>query len=370
MNISLIQSDASFRELRSEWNQLSDSPLSCWDWNYAWWTHMQPSHSELSIVIAKENDKILGIAPFMKESRAGETCLRFLGSGTACTDYARIVCSPDVEAPFLEAISRELRPQGFLSDIRLVELEGIYSAKPVNLSRELDGEFWTYHKPLESTWIIQLSDTWESFVTSRNASLRRKIRKAERRLDQNEFAVRSTRNDLDLATAFTTLVELHQIRFRSKGEPGVFANPRFESFLSEATKRLVPKDNLEIIVIEHNGIPVVAHLYLVSPTGLQMYQSGVRTDAMKLEPGYLMFTYAIRRSIQEGMPSFDFLRGDEPYKKFWGAAPSRLRVTRCVSNRFGSTVKHQAIRTLRQIKNTLRQSSFSQLLNSSAGSTT
>ena len=46
-----------------------------------------------------------------------------------------------------------------------------------------------------------------------------------------------------------------------------------------------------------------------------------------LSPGTLVIGTAIESAIREGCGEFDFLRGDEEYKYFWGAAvrPNVLR---------------------------------------------
>ncbi|HEY4593430.1 MAG TPA: GNAT family N-acetyltransferase, partial [Thermoanaerobaculia bacterium] len=81
------------------------------------------------------------------------------------------------------------------------------------------------------------------------------------------------------------------------------------------------------------------------------YQSGFDPAHSALSPGTLLVAQAIRRAIEEGKTAFDFLRGDEPYKRRW--KPQReyrtLRKIRAVAgiqgtfgarwNRMGSELK-------------------------------
>ncbi len=188
---------------------------------------------------------------------------------------------------------------------------------------------------------------WDQFVSERNKSLRRKIRKAEIRFASGEAVVRSTGDGYGFDAAFDTLVELHQKRFEFKGEPGVFSDRKFQCFLIKAVRPLFARGLAEIVVCEVDGRPIVAHLYLAAPGGLQMYQSGICPDSVRFEPGHLLFSHTIRREIERGSKSFDFLRGNEPYKKFWGAARVPLYTVRCIANHWPTTFKHQVIRGLR-----------------------
>ena len=56
------------------------------------------------------------------------------------------------------------------------------------------------------------------------------------------------------------------------------------------------------------------------------YLCGNSVEAMHLQPGRIARIGAVRRAIAEGFTGYDFLRGDEPYKKHYRAAPrSTLR---------------------------------------------
>ena len=45
---------------------------------------------------------------------------------------------------------------------------------------------------------------------------------------------------------------------------------------------------------------------------------------LKLAPGIVLLGHVIRDAIERGVPVFDFLRGEEPYKYSFGPAPHDL----------------------------------------------
>lgn len=353
MNIRIVDCEKEFRALRSAWNSLTSEPMLSWEWNYAWWTHMG-QEKQLQLFVAEESGEVCGIAPFMVERKAGQRNLRFLGSGATCSDYLKMLVAPQRHREFCEQVAEMIQslPQG----ISLVELEGVLGEPDdFALFEQLQDAYWLYSRDLESSWVLELSDDWKSFVQKRHKSLRRKIRKAEKRFANSEVSVVSTNEDLDLDCALDLLVDLHQRRFQSKGLPGVFADADFERFLRQAVTELAKRQKAEVIVCFADESPVVAHLYLAGSCGPQMYQSGISNEHMKLEPGHLLFTHTVRRAIEQGHRQFDFLRGNEAYKALWGAEPKALYSLRCVSNGFLSTMTHQTMRGLRKVKRSLEQ---------------
>ncbi len=352
MTLRIVSTTKQLIELKSAWQSLTQEPLRSFDWNLSWWMNFGDS-GELRTYCFEQEGRILGIAPFFIDRWMGQQRLRFLGSGTTCSDYAEIIATPEARSDFVAAIVADIQSS---RSIGMVELEGIRGVPTDELVWESIGQpirgepFWQYACELEPTWVLGMPASWEQFLSCSNKSLRRKVRKAVKRLDVGELVVRSTLDGLNFESAFDALVDLHQQRFVSKGQPGVFSDVRFTRFLKSALDSLRKMQRAEILVGYAAGEPIVAQLYLISDTGPQLYQSGVRTDQLKLEPGHTLFAYAIRRAIGQGYPVFDFLRGSESYKPYWGAVPQRLLKVRCVSRQLGPTVINQTYRFLRTLK--------------------
>ena len=369
MQIKVITTESEFLAIKDCWQQLTNEPLRSWSWNYNWWKHLGQDY-QLCLIKAVVDDRMVGIAPFVIETRQGESCLRYIGSGRTCTDYAQLIVDEDYTEEFCEAIAGEVnRKDGPLSSVSLVELEGISADVNSNtLKDSLHGQFWNYQRDLESTWVVDLPDNWDEFVKGRCKSLRRKIRKQMKRYDAGEAVALSTENGLELESAFETLVQLHQERFEAKGEPGCFADKRFYNFLKQAVIDLHAKDQAHIVQCKFHDQVVATHIYLRTESGIQMYQTGIRVESMKDEPGHMILTFVVQDAIARGFKTLDFLRGNERYKRNWGGKPTPLYKVRCVSNRMTSTLKHQAIVNARRCRDWIRDS-YRQMNNKSATAT-
>ena len=341
MALHVAQNEEQLLELRESWDSLTTEPLLSFDWNYEWWRNFGKAGA-LQVYWYEQRGAVVGIAPFFVDNWLGQKSLRLLGSGATATDYTRIIVKPGFQDEVVAAIAGNIEQ---LDDIRMVELEGVRGSTDDRLICDrLGASFWRYDWQLEPSWVLELPADWDAFLRSTRKSLRRKIRKALKRLDEGQATVKSTRDGLEFETAFELLEQLHQQRFRSKGHQGVFEDPRFAGFLKSAARSLCEKNKAEILICEIDETPIVAQFYLLSDSGPQLYQSGFRIDRMHLEPGHLLFTFAVRCAIESDFSQFDFLRGNEAYKSFWGAKPVSLYTVRCVSNRLTSTFPHQVYR--------------------------
>ncbi|QEG21194.1 GNAT family N-acetyltransferase [Mariniblastus fucicola] len=343
-----VRSVEEFASLQTRWEQLTCEPLHSFGWHFAWWNNFQHL-GQLNLFVLEADDQVVGIAPFFQDRWNGQKRLRFLGSGKTCTDYADLI----VADPWREQFTIEIA-KAVASSAAMLEMEGVDGSRPQDaFDKPLGNQFWRYDTELDPTWQLSLPSDWAGFIASSKKSLKRKIKKAVKRLDSTEFEVRSSFADLPFEDAWEHIVALHQSRFESKGEPGAFADDNFRNFLHDAAVALGEKRQAEIIVAFHEEQPIGAHLVLHSPGITQLYLAGILAEKSKLEPGHLLITFAVRRAIEQGCEVFDFLRGDQPYKPYWGAVPNQLNSIRFVSRSTLPTLLNQGFRFLREVKHQL-----------------
>lgn len=354
--LKTIDSIDQFAQLKSSWERINNSPLQSFTWNFNWWQHFQHL-GELNIYVLMLGDEAIAIAPFYRDRWSGQTCLRLLGSGSTCTDYVDLIVPEPLRAKFVAAIAEQV----IEDSIDMIELDGVCGdPSHVPLTIALEPRFWQYETEIDQAWPLALAEDWEAFVSGSKKSLRRKIRKAEKHLSSGECEIESTAEGLCKSAAFDTLVTLHQARFAGKGETGAFSDVNFESFLRATFLDLSENDQAEIIVGSVAGKPIAAQMYFAGPKGPMLYQAGFDMQASAYEPGHLLLTWATRRAIENGHHEFDFLRGDEPYKHYWGATPRSLKSVRLISRKPIPTSIHKGLQKLQKIKEFVRGNSDSQ----------
>ena len=343
----VIDTVEEFEALGERWRQFEPDPMNGFAWNISWWKAFQ-SQGQLRLLALVSQGKMVGIAPLYVDRWFGLKRLRLLATGATCTDYADLICDPQHYQSCALSVAEYIREQKF----PVVELECTREDRLTIFIKENLGDLYqSDHRNVEPSWILKLPETMEAFTANAKSSLRRKINKANRRLGSGEFTVKtSSSGDLDIALAFEILKDLHTRRWHSMNGPGVFGDEKFGAFLEAAVLKFHQTQQCEVIVLYQDDQPIAAQLYFISSKGYQMYQSGYNPEAMKLEPGHILFTSMVGRAIERGETQFDFLRGDEPYKEYWGADALPQTKLRLIANKPFPRLVAKVIEMVRRIR--------------------
>ena len=373
MKLELISDFETLQARRSSWDRAAGAfPFHRWAWLGNWFEYLGNNLEPVVLVahgppagsVDGETDPSAehwaGVAPLCIERTALGSKLKFWGTGSACTDYIRLITRDQDHQAFSFAVADWLReqtlPGGKLDSIDLIELEG-HAGQEINrhFFEAMDANgFQSHHDELESCWVTHLPADWDSLNRRFSKSMRRKTKKATQRLaDERTDVFCSNRNGLD--ELWPVFVQLHQKRRNSLGQPGCFSDPGFEKFLLAATQQLAKEQRAQLKVIHFEDQPLASMLLFNDVRTNYMYQSGVDTDRMKLEPGYQIALHAIECSIEDGFEFFDFLRGDEPYKARWDTVRTPIMRTRWVPRKLKSIVKHNLWVAGRAVKSYLRK---------------
>jgi hypothetical protein len=321
-----------------------------WEWLSTWWYEMgakEPGvrNRLLIAIVTDAADQVLGIAPFyLQTSWRGQT-LRLLGDGDVCSDYLRILGLPESEAEVARTLARWIGSAEFAQEFGPLDLllaEG-YSAHDTSwqaMWREFQAVGWSVDtKPIESSWVLCLNGTLDQVQRKGRDSLRRKNKALLKLVDVSEVEIEQVNDIYHFELAWPEFVRLHQQRRQQLGQPGCFASPHFERFLHDATRRLIEQGRARLWFATKQGIRFAAILTLATDSKLMLYQSGMDNSVVTHDPGHLCNAYLIRWAHDQGLREYDFLRGDEPYKKHLGAEPRAMLRTRAVAPNWSARTK-------------------------------
>jgi CelD/BcsL family acetyltransferase involved in cellulose biosynthesis len=155
--------------------------------------------------------------------------------------------------------------------------------------------------------------------------------------------------------AWETLIDLHQRRRQSLGEPGCFASTRWAAFQRDVAPRLLAEGRLRLSTLDLDGRPAAAEYHLAGERATFAYQGGVDPQRLAEEPGQLSTICSIKQAIEEGHSRFDFLRGDEPYKAHWRATPQQALRVVAVPPRLWPRLRHRTWSGARELVRNARQ---------------
>lgn len=357
MQTFVISSEAEWSCWRSAWNRLAKpNPMLSAEWLGAWWRAFGAGH-QLHLVMVTDKEQLVGIVPtYLHNTRLGKQ-LRFLGSGSVCSDYLGPIVNVEDEAAVYNAISNHLRESvnsGELREVESFQLEGISADDRWHASLADfadDASFSLRTVPLANSWSLALPSSWEELhERQRGHGVHRKAKKCIARISSKEVSVRQLTDLGSLEMGMGALVRLHQARRESVGDKGCFADSRFENFLRDAIAGMVAEGTACFTICEKGEQVIGVQLLLLGSDTVFMYQSGVDPNFMSLEPGHCIVAGSLLYAISEGYKAYDFLRGDEPYKAFWGAQSQPLQRVILAS----PTFKAQAIEAVQRNLSWLR----------------
>ena len=116
----------------------------------------------------------------------------------------------------------------------------------------------------------------------------------------------------------TRFLTLHRL---SKVGKARFMDERMERFFRSATAILAAKGWARLWFLEYEGAAVAAFICLEYAGSVGLYNSGFDPARAQLAPGIVLLAHVIQDAIERGIPTFDFLRGEEPYKYGFGPSP-------------------------------------------------
>jgi CelD/BcsL family acetyltransferase involved in cellulose biosynthesis len=337
MIVERITSSGRLAELAPDWNRLSQGvPFRSWEWLATWWSHYggesepRRQQAELYTLCVYEHGALIAVAPwYVQAYPLHGRVVQFLGSGQVCTDYQTVLCKPGWEAPVAAALADWLvdrAGQAGADGWDQLELGGIDAGNAMmrSLAQCLAERGALAHcRPGQPCWRVNLPGSWEEYAATLSKSHRKELRGCRRRyFDTGRATLHTVTDAAELASKMALLIDLHQRRRRSLGDPGCFAAPRFTAFHQDVSARLLARGQLRLHWLELDGRPVAAEYHLYGDEGMiYAYQSGIEVGALAHAPGRLATMAILRAAIAEGFRGFDLLRGDEPYKAHWRARP-------------------------------------------------
>ena len=270
------------------------------------------------------DNRVVAIAPlYLHQTRMLRALptrvLRFIGSGgDTSPDYLNIIAEPHFRDQAERVLIAHIRTlpdwhKLYLSDVRS---DSTLAARIAQLVDNCQGVALPTH-----TNVIQRADLPHCFDDYR-ANLSRKRRKQinhrQNRLDaagHSELNLCATLDEVLVAT--DALVALHRLRWLSKGEPGAFSSQAYERFHRAVIRQFFVNDALWLATLKLDGNIIGVQYIFVWRGELMFVQSGYLPEAQSLSPGHVLFTYVIRRAIEQGIVAIDMLKGGYDYKSIY-----------------------------------------------------
>jgi CelD/BcsL family acetyltransferase involved in cellulose biosynthesis len=176
-------------------------------------------------------------------------------------------------------------------------------------------------EPGEVCPVLALAATADEQQLAIPKRLRQNLNYAERALRKQASSVTYRIADQhSLAGDIDACIRLHQDRWRRRWMPGLFAGNAQKEWFTDISKRLLDAGLLRLHTLSVDD-KVIAAIYCMASSGTTIYYlGGFDQEYHKWSPGMLTTRAAMMHAISiDKSHTFDFLRGNEPYKYRWGA---------------------------------------------------
>ena len=170
-------------------------------------------------------------------------------------------------------------------------------------------------RAIDSYHYVKLPETFDDYLATRSRVFRKSIRRAQRKMEGGNLVVRELEPESfpprELPEVFLSLVSA-----RHK-EESAFTGAQSREFARCAFPLLFKKRDLRAFAVIQDETITALDICMVGAKGLCTWNGGFLSEAATWSPGTLLTAFGVRRAIEMKLAEYDFLEGEEPYKKSW-----------------------------------------------------
>lgn len=314
LEIDEITTTAGLEELAPAWDDLwrrtpAATPFQSPAWLLPWWREI--GAGELRVLLARRAGRLVGLLPMYLQHGSG----KLLPLGIAISDYLDGLFEEDDAPTVADAMLQRLDDR---RDWQRCELHPLPKGSPLLEARPPPG-CGDEVVGFEPCLAVEIPAGARELGDILPPKIRANIRYFRRRAEQAGRVAFETATALTFTEVLDALFRLHDARWHQLEQPGVLADPAIRRFHRAAAPLLLSSGLLRLHALRLDQ-RIIAAMYAFHAQGrAYVYLSGFDPEFAALSPGTLIFGHGIAQAIGEGAREFDFLRGRERYKYFWGA---------------------------------------------------
>ena len=274
-------------------------------WQRMWWRHFGDG-SELRLLSAHRGDEVVGVAPLMLNAGV----LSFLGDDDLF-DYHDFLVRAGTEEVFYGAL------WDYLVDLewQTMDLTGLPEGSPTLRYLPIVAQKAGIHIELteqDTTPVVNLPASWEEYVAALRKKDRHELRRKLRRLEEADAL---SHHSCDSHGPLRGCLEdFFRLMRASSPEKDAFLTPGRERFFGEVVSELAPRGEIKLFFLEVGGARVASCMCIDYDDSYLLYNSGYDPEYSSLSVGLVNNALCIRKAIDRGKRSFNFLKGTERYK--------------------------------------------------------
>ncbi|MGE5597206.1 MAG: GNAT family N-acetyltransferase [Hyphomicrobiales bacterium] len=324
----LLVTSEDFAELQPEWRALhaaipGATPFTHPDWHATWLRHF--GADSLPVYLSfRRGEELAGVAALDLDRDIART----LGDPNV-RDYGGPLALPGEESRVASALFEWLR-EDLTPNLELWGVPAGTAMHAALLSSGPDEGYAPSESPEANCPATALPGDWEAYLASLTKHDRHELRRKLRHLE----AAGEVRYELlaggEVAANIDELLRLMRVSHHHKDE---FLTPVMEAFFRDLAAAFGANGLARLGRLTLDGRTAAMLFSFENEETVFLYNSGYEPDLSHLAVGLLSKALAIRDAIARGKRRFDFLRGDEDYKRHLGGEPAPVVTLRFAAPR-------------------------------------
>lgn len=344
LHVREIKSIDDVSTLRGHWDDLLDravnhSIFQTWEWTFCCYRHFTKDDNILLLSVW-DDGKLAGLVPMQINYLWKLPVRRLQFAGNGISDYLDFIVDSKIESAVLSCIYDWLNENGKNWDI--LDLQSVPEWSTIFRYQNID-QLDQSTIDQDISFSISLPATYDEYIKSLGKKTRSDLRYHERLTDRSFDNVRYHIYGIsDFQSGLKELYHLHTLRWQDKGQSGVLSESVVRDFYIDVAGYLAKRGWLRLESLFLDDKIAAIDLNFAYRGKVYGYIRGFDLEYSKYSPGSLLMVKSIESAIEQGMKEFDFMKGNESYKKHWtNSRSTSLRIVAKNSNirsHFGSMI--------------------------------
>jgi CelD/BcsL family acetyltransferase involved in cellulose biosynthesis len=323
MEVELVAAE-DLADALHDWERLQASDPDLTPFNSAAWARAWLEHWDRQIqpwlMRVRRGDQVVGIVPLALRRVRGARILTMLGKEPG--DYWDIIAAPADRPGVAQAAAAELGRRSRAWDVGVLSCLPVGSDTVAGLDR---GGLSIFRRERVRSPAIRLPSSFDDYLRTLSSNRRGNLRRHLNRLDRGEVVVRQVQQREQVPEVMRSWREL---RIRQWHDTGRHLNPthaeeRFYRFMVEVAIALLEGGFTALWQVFHRDRLAGVYLNFCDKRAFYWYLGGYEPELAALGVGKIVIAATLRASIEAGREWYDFARGEDSYK-YWYGAEDRL----------------------------------------------
>lgn len=295
------------------------TPFTSLGWARAWWPHWA-ADAEPFLLRVREGDRTIALAPLVRRRTGPLRILEPVGSEPG--DYWDVLAAQEDRSAACEALAQALAARTGGWDALILRLLPPDSPLPEAVRA---AGLATLERPAARAPAVELPATFDAYLKSVSGNRRQNIRRHLKRLDGGEVELTAIEDPELIAPALERWQDFRRAQWDAQGKDinPEHLSPRFKAFIGDLLRELIPAGQALLWEFRADGKVIGTYVNFVDEHAFYWYLGGFDPEVAALGLGKIAITHGMRTSIDAGRTRYDFTRGPEPYK-YWYGAQDRL----------------------------------------------